>query len=81
VIAFGTSAAQLHILEAIMLQLNVNGQSHEVAMESDTPLLWVLRDGHNLTGTKCSCGIASCGSCAVLVDGKPVRSLPIRLES
>ena len=57
-----------------MLQLNVNGQRHEVAMATDTPLLWVLRDGLKLTGTKYGCGIAVCGSCVVLVDGKPVRS-------
>ena len=57
-----------------MLQLNVNGQRHEVAMAADTPLLWVLRDGLKLTGTKYGCGIAICGSCVVLVDGKPVRS-------
>ena len=57
-----------------MLQLNVNGQRHEVAMESATPLLWVLRDGLKLTGTKFGCGIAVCGTCVVLVDGRPVRS-------
>jgi len=57
-----------------MLQLDVNGQRHEVAMESDTPLLWVLRDGLKLTGTKFGCGIAICGACVVLVDGIPVRS-------
>jgi aerobic-type carbon monoxide dehydrogenase small subunit (CoxS/CutS family) len=57
-----------------MLQLNVNGQRHEVAMEADTPLLWVLRDGLKLTGTKFGCGIAVCGSCVVLVDGRPLRS-------
>jgi aerobic-type carbon monoxide dehydrogenase small subunit (CoxS/CutS family) len=57
-----------------MLQLTVNGQRHDVDMEPDTPLLWVLRDGLQLTGTKFSCGIAVCGACVVLVDGKPVRS-------
>jgi aerobic-type carbon monoxide dehydrogenase small subunit (CoxS/CutS family) len=57
-----------------MLQLNVNGQRHEIAMDADTPLLWVLRDGLKLTGTKYGCGIAACGICVVLVDGKPVRS-------
>jgi isoquinoline 1-oxidoreductase alpha subunit len=57
-----------------MLQLNVNGQRHEVSMEADTPLLWVLRDGLKLTGTKFGCGIAVCGTCVVLVDGRPVRS-------
>lgn len=57
-----------------MLHLNVNGQRHELAMEPDTPLLWALRDGLKLTGTKFGCGIAACGTCVVLVDGKPVRS-------
>jgi len=57
-----------------MLHLNVNGQRHDLAMASDTPLLWALRDGLKLTGTKFGCGIAVCGSCVVLVDGKPVRS-------
>lgn len=57
-----------------MLYLNVNGQRHELAMEPDTPLLWALRDGLKLTGTKFGCGIAVCGSCVVLIDGKPVRS-------
>ncbi|MFM1892444.1 MAG: hypothetical protein RLZ44_1521 [Pseudomonadota bacterium] len=57
-----------------MSQLTVNGQRHEVAMAPDTPLLWVLRDGLQLTGTKFGCGIAVCGACVVLVDGEPVRS-------
>ena len=57
-----------------MLYLDVNGQRHELAMEPDTPLLWALRDGLKLTGTKYGCGIAVCGSCVVLVDGKPLRS-------
>ena len=57
-----------------MLQLNINGQPREIAMTPDTPLLWVLRDGLKLTGTKYGCGIAVCGSCVVLVDGEPVRS-------
>jgi len=57
-----------------LLQLNINGQPHAIAMAPDTPLLWVLRDGLKLTGTKYGCGIAVCGSCVVLVDGEPVRS-------
>jgi len=57
-----------------MLQLTVNGNRHELAMEPDTPLLWALRDGLKLTGVKFGCGIAVCGACVVLVDGKPVRS-------
>jgi len=57
-----------------MQKLTVNGQSHELAMEPDTPLLWVLRDGLKLTGTKFGCGISVCGACVVLVDGRPTRS-------
>jgi aerobic-type carbon monoxide dehydrogenase small subunit (CoxS/CutS family) len=57
-----------------MLRLTVNGQQHELTMAPDTPLLWALRDGLKLTGTKFGCGIAVCGACVVLVDGKPVRS-------
>ncbi len=54
--------------------LNVNGKRHQVDVESDTPLLWVLRDHLNLTGTKFGCGIAQCGACTVHLDGSAVRS-------
>jgi isoquinoline 1-oxidoreductase alpha subunit len=64
-----------------MLQLKVNGQRHEITMEADTPLLWVLHDGLKLTGTRYDCSIAACGTCVVLVDGKPVRVLPMRVSS
>jgi isoquinoline 1-oxidoreductase subunit alpha len=57
-----------------MLSLNVNGKTVEVDAESDTPLLWVLRDHLSMTGTKYGCGIAQCGACTVHVDGQPVRS-------
>ena len=57
-----------------MLRLSINGESRELDMDPATPLLWVLRDGLKLTGTKYSCGIAQCGACLVLVDGKPVHS-------
>ena len=59
--------------------LNVNGKSHTVDVDADTPLLWVLRDNLNLVGTKYGCGIAQCGACTVHVDGTAMRScnLPI----
>jgi isoquinoline 1-oxidoreductase subunit alpha len=62
-----------------MINLNVNGQSHSVSADADTPLLWVLRDELKLTGSKFSCGIGACGACTVLVNGEPTRScvLPV----
>jgi isoquinoline 1-oxidoreductase subunit alpha len=62
-----------------MLRLTINGQSHEVDVDADTPLLWVLRDTLGLTGTKYGCGIAQCGACTVHIDGAAVRSctLPV----
>jgi isoquinoline 1-oxidoreductase alpha subunit len=57
-----------------MIPLNVNGKRVEVDAESDTPLLWVLRDYLDLTGTKFSCGMALCGACMVHVDGEPTPS-------
>lgn len=57
-----------------MIDLNVNGVRHSVDVASDTPLLWVLREQLNLTGTKFGCGIAQCGACTVHLNGQPVRS-------
>ena len=57
-----------------MLSLNINGASRTVRAAPDTPLLWVLRDELNLTGTKFGCGVAACGACTVHVDGAAVRS-------
>ncbi len=56
------------------MKLSVNGKEHEVSVPEDMPLLWVLRDVLGLTGTKYGCGMAQCGACTVLVDGKPMRS-------
>ena len=60
------------------MKLQVNGQAHEVEVEPDTPLLWVLRDALGLTGTKYGCGIAQCGACTVHVDGTAMRSCVAR---
>lgn len=57
-----------------MISLTVNGKTHRVDVAPDTPLLWVLRDHLDLTGTKYGCGVAQCGACTVHLDGKPVRS-------
>ena len=57
-----------------MASLSINGQTHNVEVEPDTPLLWVLRDSLGMTGTKFGCGIAQCGACTVHLDGTPRRS-------
>ena len=57
-----------------VVSLNVNGHSHQVDADPQTPLLWVLRDEIGLTGTKFGCGVAQCGACTVHVDGQAMRS-------
>lgn len=57
-----------------MIKLNVNGHVHNVDVEPEMPLLWVLRDELKMAGTKYGCGIALCGACTVLVNGEPVRA-------
>ena len=62
-----------------MARLVINGQSHTIEVDPDTPLLWVIREQIGLTGTKYGCGIAQCGACTVHVEGEAVRScsLPV----
>ena len=64
-----------------MIDLTVNGQRHSLDIEPETPLLWVIRDEIGLTGTKYGCGIAQCGACTVLMDGKAVRSCSLPVAS
>jgi len=64
-----------------MIQLNVNGQQRQVDVAPDTPLLWVLRDTLQLTGTKYGCGQALCGACTVHLDGVPTRSCAIPVSA
>jgi isoquinoline 1-oxidoreductase subunit alpha len=62
-----------------MIQLNINGTSHQVDVDPSTPLLWVIREQVGLTGTKYGCGIAQCGACTVHLDGAAMRAcaLPV----
>ena len=64
-----------------MAKLNINGKTIEIDVDGSTPLLWVLREQLGLTGTKYSCGIGLCGSCAVHIDGKAVRSCIVPVSS
>jgi isoquinoline 1-oxidoreductase subunit alpha len=57
-----------------MITLNINGQSKQIDVSPDMPLLWAIRDHVDLTGTKFGCGQALCGACTVHIDGQPVRS-------
>ena len=57
-----------------MARLTVNGKAHDIDVDPDTPLLWVLREQLGMTGTKFGCGVAACGACTVHIDGAAVRS-------
>ena len=63
------------------IRLNVNGVVHDLDVEPDAPLLWVIRDELNLTGTKFGCGVAACGACTVHVNGKATRSCVVPVGS
>ena len=64
-----------------MTRLTINGKTHDVDADPDTPLLWVLREQLAMTGTKYGCGIAACGACTVHVDGAAVRSCSMPLSA
>ena len=62
-----------------MAKLNINGRTHDVKVEADTPLLWAIREQVGLTGTKYGCGVAQCGACSVHINGEVRRSCSIQV--
>jgi isoquinoline 1-oxidoreductase subunit alpha len=64
-----------------MVTITINGKPHQLDVEEETPLLWVLRDEIGLTGTKYGCGIAQCGACTVHVNGEAMRSCSVPIGS
>ena len=62
------------------MRMTVNGEGVEYKLDPDTPLLWALRDGSNLTGTKYGCDSRDCGACTVIIDGRAVASCSVRLS-
>ena len=63
------------------IRLNINGKSHNIEVEPETPLLWAIREQVGLTGTKYGCGVAQCGACTVHLDGVPMRSCGIPVSA
>jgi len=64
-----------------MARLTINGKTHDIDVEPDTPLLWAIRDHVGLTGTKYGCGIGECGACTVHIDGQAVRSCSVPVSA
>ena len=67
--------------DGMLYKLNVNGKAQEVEAEPGTPLLWVIRDELDLTGTKFGCGVAACGACTVHFQGAPIRSCSFPIDA
>ena len=65
----------------MLFKLNINGKARSVEAEPGTPLLWVIRDELQLTGTKFGCGVAACGACTVHFNGSPIRSCSFPVDS
>mgnify|MGYP000181433702 CR=1 FL=1 len=63
------------------MQLNINGQTHNIDVEPNMPLLWAIREMVGLTGTKYGCGVAQCGACTVYLNGEPVRSCSVPVSA
>jgi isoquinoline 1-oxidoreductase subunit alpha len=63
-----------------MAKLSINGQTVDINVEPDTPLLWAIRENVGLTGTKYGCGIAQCGACTIHIDGVAVRSCGVQVS-
>jgi isoquinoline 1-oxidoreductase alpha subunit len=63
------------------MRLNINGRTHDIDVDPNTPLLWAIREQVGLTGTKYGCGIAQCGACTVHVDGAAVRSCVVPVST
>ena len=64
-----------------MIRLQINGKTHDVDVDPETPLLWVIREWIGMTGTKFGCGIAQCGACSVHIDGAVMRSCSVPVGS
>jgi len=64
-----------------MARVSVNGRLHDIDVDPDTPLLWVLRDAIGLMGTKYGCGIGQCGACTVHVNGAPTRACTVPVSA
>jgi len=63
------------------MELKINGQVKQVDVEDNMPLLWVLRDELNMTGTKYGCGVSSCGACTVMIDGVATRTCTLSVSA